>query len=145
MHVLSTQQLNPLIMPPDILRLILDQVVDRIQTNARLRLSKNPTENIWAYYNIIKITPIVLEDYLMVILTIPLIDVSLDMNLYKVHNLPMIHPDTGIQAEYVLEGQYLATLMNGMYVTIPQETDIKLCKMSTRHLCILNEPLYPTD
>ena len=145
MRVLSTQQLNPLIMPPDILNLILDQVVDRIKTNARLRLSENPTENMWAYYNIIKITPIVLEDYLMVIITIPLIDVSLDMNLYKVHNLPMIHPDTGIQAEYVLEGQYLTTLTNGMYVTIPQETDIKLCKMSTGHLCILNEPLYLTD
>ena len=134
MGVLSTQQLNPLIMPPDISHLILDQVVDRIKTNARFRLSENPTENIWAYYNIIKITPIVLEDYLMVILTIPLIDVSLDMNLYKVHNLPMIHPDTGIQAEYVLEGQYLATLMNGMYVTIPQETDMKLCKMSFVHI-----------
>ena len=67
--MLSTQQLNPLIIPPDILHLILDQVVDRI--NARLRLSENPTENIWAYYNIIKITPIVLEDYLMVILYSP--------------------------------------------------------------------------
>ena len=132
-------------MPPDILHLILEQVVDRIKTNARLRLSKNPTENIWAYYNIIKIMPIVLEDFLMVILTIPLIDASLDMNLYKVHNLPMIHPDIGIQAEYILEGQYLATLMNGMYATIPQETDIKLCKMFTGHLCILNEPLCPTD
>ena len=30
MQVLSTQQLNPLIMPPDILHLILDQVVDRM-------------------------------------------------------------------------------------------------------------------
>ena len=38
-----TQQLNPLIMPPDILHLILEQVVDRIKTNARLRLSENPT------------------------------------------------------------------------------------------------------
>ena len=66
-----TQQLNPLIMPPDILCLILEQVVDQIKANARLRLSDNPTENIWAYYNIIKITPIVLEDFLMVILTIP--------------------------------------------------------------------------
>ena len=40
MRVLSTQQLNPLIMPPDILHLILEQVVDRIKTNARLRLSE---------------------------------------------------------------------------------------------------------
>ena len=45
-------------------------------------LSKDPTQNIWTYYNIIKVTPIVMDDYLMVFLTIPLIDSSLDVNLY---------------------------------------------------------------
>ena len=34
MRVLSTQQLNPLIMPPDILRQVLDQVKDGIHLNA---------------------------------------------------------------------------------------------------------------
>ena len=34
MRVLSTQQLNPLIMPPDILRRVLDQVKDGIHSNA---------------------------------------------------------------------------------------------------------------
>ena len=34
MRVLSTQQLNPLIMPPDILRKVLDQVKDGICSNA---------------------------------------------------------------------------------------------------------------
>ena len=34
MRVLSTQQLNPLIMPPDILRKVLDQVEDGICSNA---------------------------------------------------------------------------------------------------------------
>ena len=34
MRVLSTQQLNPLIMPPDILRQVLDQVKDGIHSNA---------------------------------------------------------------------------------------------------------------
>ena len=50
----------------------------------------------------------------MLILTIPLIDQSLEMNLYKVHNLPMLHPDLKIQATYELEGAYLATLMEGI-------------------------------
>ena len=36
--------------------------------------------------------PIVLQDYLMLILTVPLVDQSLQMNLYEVHNLPMLHP-----------------------------------------------------
>ena len=34
MSVLSTQQLNPFIMPPDILRQVLDQVKDGIHSNA---------------------------------------------------------------------------------------------------------------
>ena len=34
MRVLSTQQLNPLIIPPDILHQVLDQVKDRIRLNA---------------------------------------------------------------------------------------------------------------
>ena len=34
MRVLSTQQLNPLIIPPDILHQVLDQVKDGIRSNA---------------------------------------------------------------------------------------------------------------
>ena len=34
MRVLSTQQLNPFIKPPDILHQVLDQVKDGIQSNA---------------------------------------------------------------------------------------------------------------
>ena len=30
------------------------------------------------------------------------------MNMYKVHNLPALHTELGIAAEYVLEGDYLA-------------------------------------
>ena len=136
MKVLSTQQLNPLIMPPDILRRVLDQVKDGIHSNAQLTLSEDPSQNIWAYYNIIKITPIVMDDYLMVILTIPLIDSSLNVNLYNLHNLPMLHPQYQIQVEYKLEGAYFATHMHGMYGTIPKQTDIKLCMMSQGHLCM---------
>ena len=145
MRVLSTQQLNPLIMPPDILRKVLDQVKYSICFNARLTLSEDPSQNIWTYYNIIKITTIVMDNYLMVILTISLIDSSLNMNLYKVHNLPMLHPQYQIQVEYELEGAYLATHMHGMCATIPKETDIKLCMMSPGHLCMFEEPLYPID
>ena len=67
-QVLASQQLNPLVMPPDVLRKILEQVQDGIRSNTRLRLGEDPYENIWAYYNIIKITPIMLEDRLMVIM-----------------------------------------------------------------------------
>ena len=79
--------------PPDILKNILHNIETDIKSHARLKLCEDPETNIWSYYRMIKLTPIVLEDYLMLILTVPLVDQSLHMNLYKVHNLPMLHPD----------------------------------------------------
>ena len=86
-----------------------------------------------------------MDDYLMIILTIPLIDSSLDVNLYKVHNLPMLHPQLQIQVMYELEGVYFATHMHGMYATIPKETGIKLCLILKVIYACLEEPLYPVD
>ena len=57
----------------------------------------------------------------------------------------MLHPTLGVQVEYELEGEYLAILVHGMYATIPHATDIKLCKMSQGHLCMLDRALYPVD
>ena len=145
MSILGTKQLNPLVMPPDVFCKVLEQVQEGIQSNAWLRLSEDPYENIWAYYSIVKVTLIILEDRLIVIMTIPLIDNSLGMNLYKVHNLSMLHPRLGIQAEYKMEGECLAILVHGMYAILPHATDIKLCKMSQGHLCMLDHALYPID
>ena len=86
-----------------------------------------------------------LDDFLMVILTVPLIDSSLNVNLYRIHNLPMLHPTLEIQVEYELEGTYFATHMHGMYATIPKATDIKFCMMTQGHLCLFDKPLYPVD
>ena len=61
-------------------------------------LSEDPETNIWAYYGNVKLTPIILQDYLMLILTVPLVDQSLQMELYKVYNLPMLHPTLHMHA-----------------------------------------------
>ena len=83
LRVLSSKQVNPLIIPPDSLRKVLAQVKEDMKRNPRLQLPKDPNINIWNYYSIMKITPIVMDDFLLIILTIPLTDQSLEMNLYK--------------------------------------------------------------
>ena len=78
MRALASQELNPMIIPPDILKRILHKIKEDIKSNARLKLCEDPETNIWT----VKLTPIVLQDYLMLILTVPLVDQSLQMNLY---------------------------------------------------------------
>ena len=56
MRALATQELNPLIIPPDILKKIFNNIMEDIKSNARLRLSEDPKSNIWAYYGNVKLT-----------------------------------------------------------------------------------------
>ena len=145
MRALASQELNPMIIPPDILKKILHKIMEDIKSNARLRLCEDPETNIWSYYSTIKLTPIVLQDYLMLILTVPLVDQSLQMNLYKVHNLPMLHPTLNMHAQFEIEGNYLATLMEGMFISLPSTLDIKLCLITNGHLCMFDQTLYPVE
>ena len=145
MRVLASQELNPMIIPPDILKIILHKIEKDIKSHASLKLCEDPETYIWSYYGMVKLTPIILDDYLMLILTVPLVDQSLHMDLYKVHNLPMLHPTLHVHAQYDVEGSYLATVMNGMFITLPTALDVRLCLMMNGYLCMFNQALYPVE
>ena len=90
-----------------------------------------------------KVALVVMDDFLLLILTTPLIDRSLQMDLYKLHNLPELHPDLGVQFTYVLEGQYLAISKHGLYAAVPTEYEIRFYVATEEYLCIPNQDLYP--
>ena len=77
----------------------------------------------------------------MLILTIPLVDQSLQVNLYKVHSLPMLHPTLNVHAQYELEGTYLMTVVEGMFVSLPTALDVKLCLVTNGHLSMFDQEL----
>ena len=64
------------------------------------------------------VSPIAMEDFLIVILSIPLIDNFLQMDLYEVYNLPALHPGLKVQFSYVLEGEYLAIFTCSTYAAM---------------------------
>ena len=142
MRALASQELNPMIIPPDIHKMILHKIEEDIGSNARLKLCEDPKTNIWSYYGTVKLTPIVMQDYLMLILTVPLVDQSIQMNLYKVHNLPILHLVLNVHVQYEVDSTYLATMMEGMFVSLPTALDIKLCLITSGHLCMFNQALY---
>ena len=67
-----------------------------------------------------------MENFLLFILTIPLADQSLVMNLYKVHKLPALHPKLHVQFQYQLEGEYLAITKDKQYAALPTARDIQI-------------------
>ena len=105
---MASQTLNPLVLPPDDLWDVLVKVQDEMHRNPEFQLPNNPDKDIWAWYAIRRVTLVVMEDFLLLILSIPLIDKSLKMKLYKVHNLPALKPKPNLQYKYVIEDEYLA-------------------------------------
>ena len=57
----------------------------------------------------------------------------------------MLHPTLHVHAQYELENSYLATIMDGMFITLPTALDIKLCLMTNGHLCMFKQALYPVE
>ena len=145
LRVLSTRQVNPLIIPPDTLRKVLAKVKKDMNGNPRLKLPEDPNLNIWNYYTIMKITPIVMDDFLLILLTIPLTDQSLEMDFYKVYNLPTLHPKLKIEFTYQLEGEYLAISKSRLYAAIPTAREIRICEATEGYLYLMNQALYPID
>ena len=145
LRVLSSRQVNPLIIPPDSLRKVLVQVKEDMKGNPRLQLPEDPNINIWNYYSIMKVTPIVMDDFLLIILTIPLTDQSLEMDLYKIYNLPALHPKLKVEFTYQLEGEYLAITKNKLYAALHTAGEIRICKGTEGYLCLMNQALYPVE
>ena len=50
-----------------------------------------------------------------------------------------------MHAQYELEGTYLATMMEGMFISLPTALDVKLCLVTNGHLCMFQQVLYPVE
>ena len=72
LRVMTTQRASPAVIPPIALWDLLRRVRAKMGPNPRLKLPYDPdTRDIWKYYKVIKITPIVIDKLLVILLTIP--------------------------------------------------------------------------
>ena len=142
LRAMATHQCSPVLISPPALRTLLRKVKDRITPNPRLRLPYHIDKDIWKFYDVLQVTLVVLDRLLVILLTIPLTDQSLEMNLYRVHNLPLTTPDLHMTVTYSLEGEYLAIGKKGMYVALPDLESIQICIMSELGLCTMKMALY---
>ena len=144
LRIMSSHKATSVVIPPVALRKLLVKIENRMRTNSRLKLPYDlRAGGIWKYYSVIKITPIVVDKMLVILMTIPVLDKSLELNIYQVHNLPAIPPGQEVAALYQLESRYFAIGKHGMYVTLPTEQSVRTCLQTELAICILEQALYP--
>ena len=55
----------------------------------------------------------------------------------------MLHPMLHVHAQYEIENTYLATVMDGMFITLPTALDVRLYLMMSGHLCMFHTHYIP--
>ena len=83
-----------------------------------------------------------MDKMLVILMTIPVLDKTLELNIYQVHNLPAIPPGQEVEAIYQLENEYFAIGKHGMYVTLPTEQSVRTCLQTELAIYILEQALY---
>ena len=70
-----------------------------------------------------------LSDTLHVVLHILLVDKSLQFNIYRRHNIPLVHPVLKKSFKYSIQEEYLATRSDLQYISFPLSADIMVCQV----------------
>jgi hypothetical protein len=142
---MATRKVDPTVIPPVRLRSVLLQISNGLEEGRHLTLPVNPLTHIWDYYPTMAITPVVMTNRLLILLSIPLSDKNLELDVYRVHNLPSLHVAMNISFTYDVEGTYLAITKDQEYMAIPTEAEVLMCLVAGGTKCTINTALYPTQ
>ena len=142
---LTTRRLTPEIIAPHEMREHLIQMEQELSKYPNLRMPISFRDDVWPAYPLFRVTPILTGDFLLLVSEMPLVSTDLKMDLYRVHNLPAVHPEYNIYVKYDLESSYFAVSHNGQFVSVPDEATVAQCEMNGHSVCHYKAPLYPKD
>ena len=145
LKILATHTISLLLLHPFTLREVLEDVNKDMAQNPWSALPNYPDEDIWSYYGLLHIYPIVFDDHLVIILQVPLVEKSLIMKAYKVYNLAILHPTLKKVFQNSLEALCPGLFSDGNYATIPLEHAVLICAFTKGHMCRLDTALYHTE
>ena len=139
----TSRHLSPGIIPPSVLRGYIRQMKEELEKYPKLELPLDEEGDIWPFYSLMRTIPILCEEFMIFVVEMPLRSKDMHMNLYKVHNLPAIHPQYELAITYAIEGHYYAVSNDREYVSIPDEKAVAHCEKTGHTVCHFKAPLYP--
>ena len=118
--VISSQKLKPTLLNPSDLKLLLAYLEGQLVSYSHLALPQWEGDNLWYMYKFIKLQSFMFSDTLQVVLHIPLVKKSLQFNLYRLHNIPLVYPVLKKSFKYSIQEEYLAIRSESQYIWFPQ-------------------------
>ena len=141
--VIRSQKLTPALLNPLDLISLLIKLETQMVSHPRLVLPQWNSEKNWYMYKFMKSQSCI--DTLYVILLIPIVDKSLQFHLFRIHNIPLVHPVHKKSFRYSIQGEYLTIRSDAQYTSFPLSTNIMAFKYPMDNFAHINSPLYAVD
>ena len=126
-------------------QLLLTKLENQLVSHPLLALPQWEGEDLWYMYMFMKLQSFMLSGTLYIVLHILLVDKSLQFNLYRTHNIPLLHPVLKKLFKYSIQEEYLAIRSDSHYISFPLSVNIMACQASNGQFCHINSPLYAAD
>ena len=117
------------------LRQLLTDVKQDLVGHPKLGLPSNHEGKcILDYYRLLKIKSLVYREALFMIVSVPPIDKSQTLTVYKIHNLFILVPELHKPFRYSIPNDIIAITTNGLYIMYLDSNEILSCQLSAGHL-----------
>ena len=144
LNMLSLGHLSPSTIAPENLRLLLLEI--RAHLPPYLKLPEDPNTKLLDYYRFLSCSTLMMNDRIIIVLSVPLLDFDGDYEVYKVYNLPVPSRNrSGMVVEYQLEAEALAINAERTKYTVLGSGEANKCVSKLVTFCDVKNSVYPIN
>ena len=154
MDMLASGQVTPSTIQPENLRTLLREIDRKLPSS--LQLPVDPEKNLWLFYRLMTAKTVFDDDRMLMIIDIPLVNFLQRLQIYKIYNLPIAHPemyinDTSpktskhITALYEVETNVIGIDTSRSNYVLLHKEEAKACIESNSKFCQITSPTYPIN
>ncbi|KAL4218273.1 hypothetical protein ACF0H5_023009 [Mactra antiquata] len=149
--MMSIHKLTPFTISPKDLRKLLVDIQDKLPDTAKL--PADPMTDIWYFYDTLKCNAYLDKDKILIILSIPLIDVRENHELYNIINLPLPLRNVSLingkhlnmVAQYKLDSEAIIIDKTRTKYSLISKEDFKRCNDRTLRYCDIKRVINPVN
>ncbi|CAC5398430.1 unnamed protein product [Mytilus coruscus] len=150
LNMLSLGHMSPSLISPGNLRVLLTDIKRRLP--ATLKIPGDEIIDIWNFYKCLTCSTVLDENRIIIIITLPLLDIRDSYAIYKIHNLPVPTKVTDknsdssdMVAQYELEAVVIAANQEKTKYMLLSNQEIDRCSNPLVNFCEIKSPVYPVN
>ncbi|CAC5412396.1 unnamed protein product [Mytilus coruscus] len=150
LNMLSLGHMSPSLISPGNLRVLLTDIKRRL--TATLKIPGDEIKIIWNFYKFLTCSTVLDENRIIIIITLPLLDIRDSYAIYKIHNLPVPTKVTDknsdssdMVTQYELEAAVIAANQEKTKFMLLSTQEIDKCSNPFVIFSEIKSPVYPVN